>query len=522
MSLPFVYLTLFYIAGVLIGSFSPFVVPSIFAIGSVLFFFLCLLFRRSEWLVLLCGLLFLFFGSYLAQRALFVYPKNHFSKLISKEEGIATIQGVVRDSPVLKHFKTREGRRVFKVKVPLELSAIKLNEKWVKSSGKLDLDIFYFSQAASWKVGEGVQCQAAIRPITHPKWSKLMRRKRILFQGRVSNQSSIQLLGMTRKYKIKRKLLQMRQFLEGKLAYGLEKSEHRQIMMGLVFGTRADFSPKLKETLMRTNTYHIMAISGFNMALVIAICTAFLSAIGIPRRGVALLMMGLIVAYMALVGWPPSATRAGLMSLVCLAGWVLYREVVSLNVVALSAFLILIVSPMQLFLPGFQLSYMVVLSLLFWGSSLYQKMMKLFSLETKEGALLSWPQKLLSNILLAVSVSTIAWLSVLPVTLCTFGTFSLYSVGINVVIAGLVTLLTSIGLAGLALNLIATPMGLYLNQINAMLMDGLLALLRCAEQLPGCYWQFEPLPNFLLILFYFMMLFVSYDKIKDNYDFIQS
>lgn len=522
MPLPFVYLTLFYIAGILIGSFFPSSNPLFFSFGAGLVLMLCFLFRRSKWLILFFCVFFLFLGSFLAQKALYHYPSHHYSKQISNEGTALTLRGIVRDQPVRKRFETKTGRRVFKVKVPLEVAALKINESWVPSTGKLNLDLFYYSKAVHWKIGEEIQCGVSLKPVTHPKWSRILRRKRILAQGSVWNPETIETLGLSGRFKVKRKLAEVRAFLEGKLAYGLEKTEHRQIMMGLVFGTRADFSPKLKATLMQTNTYHIMAISGFNMTLVIAICTALLSATGLPRRGVALLMMGLILIYMALVGWPPSATRAGLMSLVSLAGWVLYREAVSLNMVAVSAFLILIVSPMQLFLPGFQLSYLVVLSLLFWAGPLHQKLTRFFLIKPKEREPLKRLQKFGSGLLLAVSVSTIAWLSVLPVTLCTFGTFSLYSVAINVLIAGLVTLLTSIGLAGLALNLLWTPLGLYFNQLNTLLMDGLLALLRFTQRLPGCYWQFEPLPNLLLIFFYFMMLIALCDKVKGSYDFIQS
>jgi competence protein ComEC len=250
-----------------------------------------------------------------------------------------------------------------------------------------------------------------------------------------------------------------------------------------------------------------MAISGFNMALVIAIFTAFFTALGLPTRWVAFLMMGLVVFYMALVGWPPSATRAGLMSLVALLGWALNREVLSLNTVAISAFLILLVSPMQLFMPGFQLSYVVVLALVFWVNPLYQKMKELLFKSSS-------PHPVIATFILATCVSCIAWLSVLPITLCTFGTFALYSIFANLIIAGIVTLLTSLGIVALGVNLLNVNWGIYFNEVNEMLMEGLLGVLRLFQMLPGAYWEITPLPNFILIIYYFILLYFLYDKIK--------
>jgi len=281
--------------------------------------------------------------------------------------------------------------------------------------------------------------------------------------------------------------------------------------MGLVFGTRAQFDPDLKALLLQTNTYHIMAISGFNMALVILILTAFLSALGLPHRMVAILMMGVILFYIALVGFPPSATRAGLMSLVVLLGWVLNREVLSLNTVAISAFLILLISPMQLFMPGFQLSYAVVLGLIFWVEPLQKRLKRwFFSSQSKKSIIEKWA----SPLLLAFSVSCIAWLSVLPITLCTFGSFTLYSVITNLIIAGMVSAMTSLGIVALAVNCVNVNIGLYFNEVNSLMMDAMLAVLRFFRQLPGCYWEISPLPHFILVIFYFLLLYFLYYKVK--------
>jgi len=195
---------------------------------------------------------------------------------------------------------------------------------------------------------------------------------------------------------------------------------------------------------------------------------------------------------------------------VALLGWALNREVLSLNTVAISAFLILLLSPMQLFMPGFQLSYTVVLGLIFWVQPLQNRLIGW--IVPSQSKIKKW----VSPFLLAFSVSCIAWLSVLPITLCTFGTFTLYSVITNLIIASMVSALTSLGIVALAVNCVNVNIGLYFNEVNSFMMDVLLVVLRFFQNLPGCYWVVSPLPKFIMVLFYFMLLYFLYNKVKSR------
>jgi len=510
MIFPLVSVTLFFMAGILVGSFSPWVFPLFFFSGIFLFLSLTLLFRKSDWFLFLLGGTLVFAGGFSAQMALHHYPSNHISKWITQESVRIPLRGNVSDLPYRQSFKTKNGRKIHKVRVPFEVSQIQTKEGWKKSSGKIILDFYFYSRAASYQIGEDLELKATLKRLGQGGYSKYMRTRRILFQGSVSNGKEVISYGLTQHFWLKRKLAHIRSFLEKKLAYGLDSRTHRQILMGLVFGTRAQFDPELKALLMETNTYHIMAISGFNMALVLLIFTAFLSALGLPHRLVAVVMMGVILFYIALVGFPPSATRAGLMSLVALLGWALNREVLSLNTVAISAFLILLLSPMQLFMPGFQLSYTVVLGLIFWAQPLQKRLIGW--IVPSQSKIKKW----VSPFLLAFSVSCIAWLSVLPITLCTFGTFTLYSVITNLIIASMVSALTSLGIVALAVNCVNVNIGLYFNEVNSFMMDVLLVVLRFFQNLPGCYWVVSPLPKFIMVLFYFMLLYFLYNKVKSR------
>ncbi len=511
MNFPALNAVLFLIAGILVGVYFP-------KNGSTLFLLLAIaslcsawFFKRSLWQGAFLGLIFFFTGSFLAQKTLHDFPSDHLVHLKLEPGEAVELRGIVRDEPTQKEFQSKQGRKMVRTTVLLEATAVGGG----KVVGKVLLEGLFLDRARQWEIGDEVIAPVRIKPVDAKSgYGRYLRRQRILFSASLISAKKVEELGPSNRYQLQRKLARGRRFLEKKLVYGIDKSDHRQILMGLIFGTRAQFSEPLKALLMQTNTYHIMAISGFNMAMVILILTALLNTFGLHYRLVAILMGAVIVLYMALVGWPPSATRAGIMSLVVLSGWALNREVLSLNTVAISALLILLISPMQLFMPGFQLSYMVVLGLLFWAGPLNEKLQKWVGLQqlSPTSPIRKWG----GRVILSFSVSWIAWLAVMPVILCFFGSFSLYSVLTNLLIAGIVSALTSLGIAVLILNLISVNVGLYLNEVNSLLMDGLMALLNFFGHLPGSFWQFPKQSQWWLAAYYFIMLYFLFQKMKQK------
>src|SRR5437763_1835275 len=115
---------------------------------------------------------------------------------------------------------------------------------------------------------------------------------------------------------------------------------------------------------MRSGTMHIFAISGLHIALIAAILVGVLRLFMLPRSACALVVLPLIWAYTGITGWQASAIRSTIMTSVVVAGWLIHRPSNLLNSLAGAALIILIWDPQQLFRAGFQLSFLVALSLI--------------------------------------------------------------------------------------------------------------------------------------------------------------
>ena len=115
------------------------------------------------------------------------------------------------------------------------------------------------------------------------------------------------------------------------------------LLAGLLLGERRTLPRETDESFRRAGVYHVLAVSGFNVALLAALGVRRPRAcVGMPapRRGRAW-PAAVLVAFALVVGGQPSVLRATVMGLLLLAGVLLERESQLLNALALAALLLL-------------------------------------------------------------------------------------------------------------------------------------------------------------------------------------
>ncbi len=141
------------------------------------------------------------------------------------------------------------------------------------------------------------------------------------------------------------------------------------LLAGILLGLDANLPQTLKEAYQQTGTAHIIAISGFNMALLAGLFTALFTRIS-NRYWAAFLTFFVLAAYTIFVGASPSVVRAAVMAVAALGGHLIGRYKTALNSLGLTAALMCIVNPL---IPGdvsFQLSFAATLGLVLFAGPL--------------------------------------------------------------------------------------------------------------------------------------------------------
>jgi competence protein ComEC len=221
----------------------------------------------------------------------------------------------------------------------------------------------------------------------------------------------------------------------------------------LLTGYRQELDREERQYFARAGLSHIMAVSGMHVGFIIAPFWLLIPWLWQWRFGgvAGLIILSLLLfTYAGLTGFSASVSRASLMAWLLSAGKLMRRMKDSLNLMGVSAFILLLINPSQLFEIGFQLSFgavMVILLLM----PVTRELIPVSIRYTKRG-----------NLLMVVLVSFIVQLGLYPLLVWYFGEFSIIGPVANALVVPLLSIVVPgsfilLPLADLNLTLLNTP-----------------------------------------------------------------
>ncbi len=195
---------------------------------------------------------------------------------------------------------------------------------------------------------------------------------------------------------------------------------------GILLGVRSSISPEINDAFAAAGLTHVVAISGWNIAIVVGIMTAALQPL---RRRVgggpalSLLLAAVVAGYVVLTGASPSVVRAALMTGALLLARLGGSRTAASSALELAAVAMLLVSPAVLWDVGFQLSLLATAGLIWFGAAAERRLAALPGMVREP-----------------VSLTLAAQITTLPVILLNFERLSLVAPLANVLVVPLVPL----------------------------------------------------------------------------------
>ena len=209
--------------------------------------------------------------------------------------------------------------------------------------------------------------------------------------------------------------LRLRQQLVEKLKLNMRDTGAVAIASTLILGYKADLSNDILEAYSKTGTVYVLSVSGAQVAIIYILLT-FAFKFGDRYKHCRLIKAVIIIAiiwyYAMLTGFSLSVCRVSVMVSMVIIGKTFSRYVNTLNILAISAFFLLIYDPFFITEVGFQLSYIAVSGLIVFQPVVY----KWFKFKNK------WADKLWA----VCSVSIAAQLVTFPISAFYFHQFPVY------------------------------------------------------------------------------------------------
>jgi competence protein ComEC len=228
----------------------------------------------------------------------------------------------------------------------------------------------------------------------------------------------------------------IREYIAASLARGVD-GERRAVLAGVVLGEDEGLSEELRHRFRASGLYHLLAVSGQNVALVAAGVLLFAWLLGIPRLVGEVGALAGIGAYVLAVGGQPSVVRAGIAGALTSLAWICGRERDRWWFLLLGALALLAWNPYTLLDPGFQLSFAAVMAIFVLAPRL-------------ERALDGYPVP--HGVAAFLAVSTACSVATAPVLWLQFRAIPLLAVPANALAAPAVAPLLGLALVAAALN----------------------------------------------------------------------
>ena len=292
-----------------------------------------------------------------------IFPPDHVSRFLGKDKLKAGITGIIKGPVEARdvYFGKVNSRYVFELEIMDNL----------KVTGRALIRI---QTEKDYQYGDRLLVRGMIKRPAYNKKTNFDYRRYLENRGifAVINAKEKDVILLARNYRANPVL---------KLAYSAREKLKRQFlekmpletgafMRAILLGDRSELPRKLNESFRNSGTMHILAISGLNVGLIAAFFIFLFKALRVRREVSYVVTMLLLIFLMLLTGSSPSVVRATVMCVVFMLGMLLGRAVDPYNTLAIAAFFILAKDPKDLFDVGFQLSFLAVLSMVYFTPKL--------------------------------------------------------------------------------------------------------------------------------------------------------
>lgn len=274
--------------------------------------------------------------------------------------------------------------------------------------------------------------------------------------------------------------------------------EQASLMMGILLGDTSGISEELREDFQRTGLTHILAVSGMNVGILVAV-TLFLLKFSPGGQLLQFSAISALVAYYtALTQFQPSVLRASLMALVGLGAYVVGRRHNLINSLFAAAFILLLYDPLFLYSISFQLSFAATLAII-------------VLMPTLEGVLDFLPKMIKETLGMCLA----AQLGVVPLLSYHFGQLSAISLLANVLVVPATYPVLILGMISPVFSVVSTELVRTLSWLAGCFLFYIIAITRLLSSVPFASFSLSS-PSLFFIVFYYLVLALVFWWVSKN------
>lgn len=264
------------------------------------------------------------------------------------------------------------------------------------------------------------------------------------------------------------------------------------IVTAILIGDRAGLRPNVQARLQDAGTYHVLAISGGNIAILAVIALALFRWTGTLGRLAMVVTIGIFVVYGSVVAGGASVDRAITVAVFAFAARIIDQRVDARHGIVVAAGFLVAIDPLVLFDPGFLLSFGATFGIVM-GLPLLRGRLRSSAAETVAAMFVT---------------SLAAELALLPLVAFLFGRITVAGLILNFAAIPLMAVAQIAGLALIPLAAVSTVAGDVVGWVAAVAAEGIVESASVVEWLPAVAWRVSR-PSLLAMLIYYVTVLVA-------------
>jgi len=286
-----------------------------------------------------------------------------------------------------------------------------------------------------------------------------------------------------------------------------------KLLNALILGERSPALRELNRAMVRAGIAHFLSISGLHLGVFVGFVYAICRAASASQRRAAWVVLVVLAAYLLLAEPRAPLLRSALMAGCICAGILARRRPSSLNALAVAGVVLLAIDPMQLFEPGFQLSFAIVgglvlfarpVRMLLFGRWVRRRGLMVFRSDQR---LRRWLYFRGADMAMSAAAMVLtAQLVAAPLVAHHFGLFSPYAAVLSVLLFPLVLAVLAPGYISMALQWPMPNLSHAVGNLAADAASMLADLVQWFERLPALNLDLRPAPPWWVLLCYAALL----------------
>lgn len=280
------------------------------------------------------------------------------------------------------------------------------------------------------------------------------------------------------------------------------------VAASLLIGDRSDLKEETETAFIRSGTMHILAISGLHIGVLAAFVLLMCRVVGMRSMTSWVLVLGLVYGYAAIAESRPPVTRAVVLCTLVVLSQLLGRKSGGLQALGLSAIVLLLINPADLFDVGAQLSFLAVAVIFVMSDWIDER-----TYVSYQDRLLAGERPLIVRVcteggrwlLEAYALSTMIWVMTIPITMRTFHLVSPAGLVVNALLTPVSTLVLCAGYLFLGIGLLCPALAGWAVIPFRESLGWFLGVVEWSSKLPGAAGE-SPMPSTLWVVGLYALL----------------